>query len=91
VGIFLYVFGLAIGGVLQGTALNDPTVPFAESVKATLPWLWVRTVAGVLLTAGHFVFIYLVYQLATSRDRELGLPPWQDVTPLVVETGRGAK
>ncbi len=91
VGIFLYIFGLAIGGVLQGIALNNPTVPFAVSVQKTIPWLWVRTFAGLVLTAGHFVFIYHVYRLVSRSAGALELPPWHEVTPIVVDASGEAK
>ncbi len=56
-GILVYVIGLSIGGWLQGLAMLDATRPFIESVTLTMPWLELRSYAGLALTIGHFVFV----------------------------------
>lgn len=89
VGIFLYVFGLAIGGVAQGLALNATTRPFMESVQATIPWLWVRTLAGLILTLGHGLFAYHFYLLVKQGQRVSSLSVWHEVVPIVVDLDRG--
>ena len=66
-GIGMYVVGLSMGGVIQGILLNNPDIPFIETVRATIPWLWSRSIAGVLLTVGHLVFAYLVWQIVRRR------------------------
>jgi cytochrome c oxidase cbb3-type subunit 1 len=38
-GIALYTISLGIGGIVQGTALNDPSVPFLDVVGRTQPFL----------------------------------------------------
>lgn len=67
IGIFLYVFGLGIGGVEQGIALNDSNQPFSNSVEAVLPWLWVRSFAGILLSCGHVVFAVHFYKMLRRK------------------------
>ncbi len=57
-GVALYVIPLAIGGVLQGLALDNPDLPFRESVDVVRPYLLVRTISGFVLTAGHLVFTW---------------------------------
>ncbi len=57
-GIALYVVPLAIGGVRQGLALDNPDVPFRVSVDVVRPYLVVRTLSGFILTAGHLVFAW---------------------------------
>lgn len=84
-GIFLYVFGLATGGVAQGLALNTTALPFSESVKAVLPWLWVRSLAGLLLTAGHLVFFYHFYRLQKSGEKVRARSVWHEVVPMAIE------
>jgi cytochrome c oxidase cbb3-type subunit 1 len=85
VGIFLYVFGLAIGGVLQGLALHNLERPFSDSVLAASPWLWVRTIAGLLLTLGHFVFFTHILMLVFGRKAKLlPLPAWYEVVPVIL-------
>jgi len=89
VGVFLYVFGLAYGGVMQGLALNATEKPFSESVAAVLPWLWVRSLAALLLTAGHFIFAYHFYLLLKSSPAKEELSPWHEISPLVVDLSGG--
>jgi cytochrome c oxidase cbb3-type subunit 1 len=88
-GMIIYVVGLSYGGVRQGLALVDPTTPFQASVAAALPWLWVRSGAALLLTAGHLVFLYHFYWLVSRRGREREMPPLYDLRPIVVAPGTG--
>ncbi len=57
-GIALYVVPLAIGGVRQGLALDNPEIPFRVSVDVVRPYLVVRTISAFILTAGHLVFAW---------------------------------
>jgi len=64
-GLVLYVAPLSLGGILQGLAMNDASVPFMKVVEGTLPWLQIRTLAGLLLALGHVAFVAnLVWLLA---------------------------
>lgn len=61
VGITLYVVPLTIGGTMEGFAMVNPDIPFLDPVKQsvvsiTLPFLKVRSVAGMLLAVGHIAF-----------------------------------
>ncbi len=56
VGIGMMVAVLTMGGLQQGLMLLDPNITFMDSVAATKPWLLLRSVSGILLTAGHLVF-----------------------------------
>jgi cytochrome c oxidase cbb3-type subunit 1 len=89
-GIALYVVALSVGGVLQGLALNDVDQPFSASVIVTLPYLWARSLAGLILTAGHGVFAYHVGWMlgALPQPRRL-LPPWHEPTPIIIQPGDG--
>lgn len=62
-GIGMMVVGLQIGGWIQGLNINDASIPFTSSdpeaytvIKALIPWLFSRSVAGVLITIGHLAF-----------------------------------
>jgi cytochrome c oxidase cbb3-type subunit I len=59
-GIVFYFTALSIGGWYQGLALIDSNVPFIQIVQNTIPYLIMRTMAGVMLTVGHIVFATLV-------------------------------
>jgi len=56
-GIVLYVVPMSIMGFIQGTMLNDAAVRFLDVVQFTLPWLKLRTLAGLLLAVGHAAFV----------------------------------
>lgn len=56
IGISLMVVTLMCGGFLQGLALLDAKVPFGAITDMAVPFLWVRTFSGILLTIGHFAF-----------------------------------
>jgi cytochrome c oxidase cbb3-type subunit I len=59
IGITLYFVALSIGGWYQGLSLIDANVPFIQIVVNTVPYLWHRSVAGMLMAAGHVVFAIL--------------------------------
>jgi cytochrome c oxidase cbb3-type subunit 1 len=69
VGITIYFVSLSIGGWWQGRMLNNPNVPFANIVQYLLPYLFARSVAGVLMTVGHLAFATLLVMNLTGRGR----------------------
>ncbi|WP_222615303.1 cbb3-type cytochrome c oxidase subunit I [Persicimonas caeni] len=71
IGMVIYFVGLSIGGVIQGRMMLDPETAFGEVVVATLPWLWSRSTAGILLTIGHIVFAYLVFRMLYDWLRQV--------------------
>ena len=83
-GITLYVVALSIGGVLQGLAMNDTSQPFEASVTVTLPFLWLRSLAGLILTAAHFVFAYHIAWMLGALPQVRLLPPWHQPVPIIV-------
>lgn len=89
----LYVVALGAAGVLQGLALLDPEQPFQASVAAADAGMWLRSLAGVIITAGHLVFVYHALKLALSgRARALEQPPFFFIRPVLVRSSqaRGA-
>lgn len=86
IGITMYWIGLSWGGWLQGTWMNNPDVPFIDIVKRMVPYLWSRSIAGTLMTIGHFAFAILVWKMIRregewlveptlfSSDKESALP-----------------
>ena len=59
VGILLYFASLTYGGFVQGLKMLDPKVPFIETVRYTVPYLWARSASGILITIGHVAFTIL--------------------------------
>ncbi|MGL6070905.1 cytochrome-c oxidase, cbb3-type subunit I [Craterilacuibacter sp.] len=70
VGVVLYIAALWISGVMQGLmwrALNPDgtlTYAFAEVVKVTYPYHFVRLLGGTLYLSGMFLMAYNVYRTA---------------------------
>lgn len=69
-GILLMVSALQIGGWIQGMDMNaliqDGDVwitkyTFLEIVERTKPWLYLRSLSGLLLTIGHMAFAVSVF------------------------------
>jgi cytochrome c oxidase cbb3-type subunit 1 len=67
VGMVLYWVGLSIGGWEQGRQMNDASIPFLDIVAMTIPYLWSRSVAGILLTIGHVAFAILLWRMLNGR------------------------
>lgn len=56
-GILIYVLPLAIGGIQQGGALNDPSKPFVEVMHSTLTFLRISTLGDLLMALAHVVLL----------------------------------
>jgi cytochrome c oxidase cbb3-type subunit 1 len=74
VGVGLYWLALTWAGWRQGLLLNDPEVPFLSIVRFTVPYLWLRSVAGILMTTAHIAFAVLVWRMWTGKGRTHGGP-----------------
>ena len=74
VGMAIYWIGLSWGGWFQGKMMNNPDVPFLDIVAYTVPFLWSRSFAGVLMTIGHVAFAILVVRMI-YRTRKHGVGP----------------
>lgn len=79
-GVVLIVLPLALGGIVQGFKLRKPEVPFAEVVKATLPFLRASTMGDLLLLAGHVLFLANVGGLITRFCRSRATSAYAAVT-----------
>ena len=68
IGVTLYWVDLEIGGWIQGLQMNNPGIPFIEVVRNTMPYLFVRSLAGILMTIGHVAFaVNIVWMLGARR------------------------
>jgi len=83
-GIAIYVLALTWAGVAQGLALLDPQLPFQVSVQRTIAGLYGRSLGGLIMTLGHFVFAYhfwiMVRMPQLSRRNR---PPFHDAQPIL--------
>jgi cytochrome c oxidase cbb3-type subunit 1 len=75
-GIILMVAALQIGGWFQGLQMNElsddgtPVYSFIQVVENTKPWLWLRSLSGLMLVVGHFAFAINVFWMIFSPRTE---------------------
>jgi len=86
-GIGLMTLMLLAGGFLQGANLENPTLPFSESIETVLPYLRGRSLAGILLTVSHFIFAYHFGLMLLGLGRTSTVPTF--LNPVEAETSGG--
>jgi cytochrome c oxidase cbb3-type subunit 1 len=69
---------MTIGGILQGFYMNDASRPFMDSVNLSKPYLFARTIGGVLILIGHLLFIYIFALMVTRKGAIRLTPPWRE-------------
>ena len=73
-GIGLMSLMLFAAAVVQGMELNTPTMAFTEPIQSILPYLRGRSIAGVLMTASHFIFAFHFGLMLFGLGRTAGIP-----------------
>src|SRR5947207_6278296 len=86
-GIGLITLMLLAGGFLQGSNLENPALPFSESIETVLPYLRGRSLAGILLTVSHFIFAYHFGLMLLGLGRTSTVPTF--LNPVEAETSGG--
>src|SRR5438477_313093 len=86
-GIGLMTLMLLAGGFLQGSNLENPALPFSESIETVLPYLRGRGLAGILLTVSHFIFAYHFGLMLLGLGRTSTVPTF--LNPVEAETSGG--
>jgi cytochrome c oxidase cbb3-type subunit I len=86
-GIGLMTLMLLAGGFLQGANLENPALPFSESIETVLPYLRGRSLAGILLTVSHFIFAYHFGLMLLGLGRTSTVPTF--LNPVEAETSGG--
>jgi cytochrome c oxidase cbb3-type subunit 1 len=73
VGVLVYWIALTVGGVEQGLRVANPNIAFLDVVRGTIPWLEMRSVAGVAMTLGQLCFLAsIIWLLARRPGAETG-------------------
>jgi cytochrome c oxidase cbb3-type subunit I len=62
-GVALVIFGLVGAGILQGLKLQDPAVPFINTVRATIPFLGFTTLGELLLIGANGALLFNLARL----------------------------
>jgi cytochrome c oxidase cbb3-type subunit 1 len=84
IGITLYWIDLSIGGWIQGVEMNNANIPFLDVVRHTVPWLYGRSLAGLLLTIGHLAFVTnVVWMLGAKRAAGATTPTLFQTPPAI--------
>jgi cytochrome c oxidase cbb3-type subunit 1 len=73
-GVGLMSLMLLAGAVSQGASMEDSSLSFVESVQSILPYLRGRSLAGVLMTVGHFVFAFHFGLMLFGLGRTASVP-----------------
>jgi cytochrome c oxidase cbb3-type subunit 1 len=81
-GVGLMVAMLFLGGISQGSAMHDASLPFSETTDSVLPYLRGRSVSGMLLTIAHFIFAFhfglMLFGLGRSSSMPTFLNPQEE-------------
>jgi cytochrome c oxidase cbb3-type subunit 1 len=73
-GIALMVVMLVVGGIVQGTNMDNSALPFTESTMSIMPYLRSRSLSGMLLTIGHVVFAVHFGMMLLGLGRTSDMP-----------------
>src|SRR6202045_4210366 len=84
-GVGLMVLMLLAGAVGQGSGMNDPSLAFSESTQTILPYLPGRSLAGLLMTAAHFIFAFHFGLMLLGLGRTSSVPTF--LNPVEAEGG----
>jgi cytochrome c oxidase cbb3-type subunit 1 len=86
-GIGLMTLMLLAGGFLQGANMENPALPFSESIETVMPYLRGRSIAGILLTVSNFIFAYHFGLMLLGLGRTSTVPTF--LNPVEAETSGG--
>jgi len=78
---------LALGGFAQGFQLNDPKIPFLDTVKTTLMVVRISTLGDLLLFAAHAVFVVNLVGVANRFYEARAAAAYADATADLFQAG----
>ncbi len=67
VGMLVYTLAMCFAGVRQGMMMNDPSIPFLNIVRFTIPFLAMRTLGGLILLTGTIAFLINFIRIITPH------------------------
>jgi cytochrome c oxidase cbb3-type subunit 1 len=89
-GVVLVSGPLAVGGLLQGLKLANPTLTFQESSNVTLSFLRLSTLGELLLLIGNVLFLGTLARLGWAVARNEACKAISSVTTNLKPAGAGA-
>ncbi len=75
-GLLFYALPLAVGGILQGLALNDPARSFADVTQSTLLFLRISTLGDLLMALGNLLMVLNFAGLLARVARASATAAW---------------
>jgi cytochrome c oxidase cbb3-type subunit 1 len=76
IGVLLTVLPLVLGGIVQGSRINQPEIEFIKVVRSTVPFLGTSTLGLTLLWGGYLVFIAHLGRLFAVSCPCCASPAW---------------
>lgn len=80
IGILLIVMPLAIGGVIQGSQLNNGQIAFMDLTRTSLHFLRISTIGDLLILIGNLLLALNLVALSVRHCRAHFLPAYESVT-----------
>ncbi len=80
IGVLFIVVPLAIGGIVQGCKLQNPSLPFMDILKSTLPFLRASTLGDLCLLLGHLIFLVNIVGMLNQFYRARAISAYAAVT-----------
>ncbi len=69
-GLAIAVLSLAVGGIVQGILLNNPTLPFSASIQAAFPWRCLASAGWGLFFLAQIIFILHCLRLFRASGQD---------------------
>ncbi len=88
-GLTLIVLPFAISGVIQAVQLNNPSVPFMNTVKVANHFLRIASLGELLLLIGHVLFLANLAGLLRQLYQSHVIPVYETATEDLFRTAEG--
>jgi cytochrome c oxidase cbb3-type subunit 1 len=76
IGVLFYSVPLAIGGIVQGHALNDAAKPFAEVMNSELLFLRISTLGDFLMAAANLLLLLNLVRILVRAGQTSAAAAW---------------
>src|SRR6202165_2558697 len=86
-GIGLMTLMLLAGALVQGSDMENASLPFLESTQSVLPYLRGRSLSGLLLATSHFIFAFHFGLMLLGLGRTSTVPTF--LNPVEAEGSEG--
>jgi len=74
IGTSVYGLAMCIAGVKEGYMMKDATIPMLKIVAMTIPYLWLRTIGGLIIFTGTIAFLINFIRMMSPRKVKFADP-----------------